>query len=33
MRAASLTAAAAMETLAAPMRVVERTSLATANER
>ena len=33
MRAASLTAAAAIETLAAPMRVVERTSFATANER
>ena len=33
MRAASFTAAAAMETLAAPMRVVERTSFATANER
>ena len=33
MRAASFTAAAAIDTLAAPMRVVERTSFATANER
>ena len=33
MRAASFTAAAAIETLAAPMRVVERTSFATAKER
>ena len=33
MRPASLTAAAAMDTLAAPSWVVERTSFATANER
>ena len=33
MRAASFTEAAAIDTLLAPMRVVERTSLATANER
>ena len=33
MRAASRTAAAAIETLAAPTCVVERTSFATANER